>query len=140
MRGEVVLVSFGATWCAPCVWELEALEELRQEYARKPVRFLWVSIETKEQTGDGVLRRYAKSFKVAFPVLRDPDWTAFSRFTDRARVPLIVFFDQQGRVAGPAHRGMSTDPMVFKAKMRAVIDKLLSAEEGGGTPTPSGSQ
>ena len=137
MRGEVVLVSYGATWCAPCVWELQALEELRQEYARKPVRFLWVSIESKEQTRDSVLRHYAKSFKVSFPVLRDPDWTAFSRFTDRGRVPLVVFFDRQGRFAAPAHRGMSTDPIAFKAKMRGVIDSLLNAGEGGATPAAS---
>jgi thiol-disulfide isomerase/thioredoxin len=32
MRGNVVLVSFGATWCAPCVEELRALEELKNEY------------------------------------------------------------------------------------------------------------
>jgi thiol-disulfide isomerase/thioredoxin len=130
MRGEVVLVSFGATWCAPCVWELQALEELRQEYARKPVRFLWVSIESKWQTSNDVLRHYAKSFKVSFPVLRDPEWSAFSRFTDRGRVPLVVFFDRRGRFKAPAHRGMSTDPIAFKAKMRGLIDSLLADEAG----------
>lgn len=133
MRGEVVLVSFGATWCAPCVWEVQALEELRQEYARKPVRFLWVSIESKEQTGDGVLRRYARSYKLSFPVLRDPEWSTFSRFTERGRVPLVVFFDRQGRFAAPAHRGMSADPIAFKAKMRGVIDSLL-ADDAAATP------
>ena len=134
MRGEVVLVSFGATWCAPCVWELQALEELRQEYAGKPVRFLWVSIEGKGQTPDDVLRHYAKSFKVSFPVLRDPDWTTFSRFNERGRVPVVVLFDRRGRFAPPSHRGMSTDPIAFKQKMRGLIDALLREEEGEGAP------
>ncbi|HEV2762204.1 MAG TPA: TlpA disulfide reductase family protein [Pyrinomonadaceae bacterium] len=137
MRGEVVLVSFGATWCAPCVWELQALEELRQEYARKPVRFLWVSIEGKGQTPDGVLRHYAKSFKVSFPVLRDPEWKTFSRFNERGRVPLVVLFDRQGRFSPPAHRGMSTDPIVFKQRMRGLIDALLRGGEGDGAKESS---
>src|ERR1044071_7719606 len=45
MRGDVLVVSFGATWCVPCTWELVAIEELKEEYAGKPVKFLWVSIE-----------------------------------------------------------------------------------------------
>src|SRR6266536_1558074 len=46
MRGNVVLVSFGATWCTPCSTELRALEELLVEYRDKPVKFFWVSIES----------------------------------------------------------------------------------------------
>src|SRR5687768_7189637 len=45
MKGDVLVVSFGATWCVPCTWELVAIEELKEEYAGKPVKFLWVSIE-----------------------------------------------------------------------------------------------
>src|SRR5919112_1493173 len=77
MRGEVVLVSFGATWCKPCEWELEALEALKQEYAGRGVRFLWVSIESDDQTSNELLRDYAKSLKMTIPVLRDPEKIAF---------------------------------------------------------------
>ena len=45
LRGNVVLVSFGATWCAPCSTELRALEELLNEYRAQPVKFFWVSVE-----------------------------------------------------------------------------------------------
>src|SRR5438105_1715097 len=45
MRGQVLVVSFGATWCVPCAWESVAIEELKEEYAGKPVRFLAVNIE-----------------------------------------------------------------------------------------------
>src|SRR6266496_2673450 len=60
LRGNVVLISFGATWCVPCSTELHALEELRREYAGKPVKFFWVSIESDEQVSNDRLRRYAK--------------------------------------------------------------------------------
>src|SRR5919198_1178643 len=45
LKGNVVLVSFGATWCAPCSTELRALNEVLNEYKNKPVKFFWVSVE-----------------------------------------------------------------------------------------------
>jgi peroxiredoxin len=71
LRGSVVLVSFGATWCAPCSTELRALEEILSEYREKPVKFFWVSIERPEEITNAALRRYAKERKLSFPVLRD---------------------------------------------------------------------
>src|SRR2546429_6776893 len=71
LRGNVVLVSFGATWCAPCSTELRALEELRAEYQNQPVKFYWVSIERPEEVSDSALKHYARERKVSFPVLRD---------------------------------------------------------------------
>ena len=53
MRGNVVVVSFGATWCQPCAEELRALEQLRKEFEGKPVRFMWVSVEREEEASDG---------------------------------------------------------------------------------------
>src|ERR1700730_7325255 len=44
LHGNVLLVSFGATWCTPCTAELRALEELTVEYRDKPVKFFWVTI------------------------------------------------------------------------------------------------
>ncbi|HEX5706330.1 MAG TPA: TlpA disulfide reductase family protein [Pyrinomonadaceae bacterium] len=136
MRGEVVVVSFGATWCVPCVWELKAIEELKEEYAGKPVRFLWVSIEEKERTTDRVLRHYAKSNRLTIPVLRDEDKSAFLQFTETTRIPLVVFFDREGRFDAPAHRGMSSDITAYKRLVRARIDPLLI--EKTATPAQEG--
>ncbi|HYN86495.1 MAG TPA: TlpA disulfide reductase family protein [Pyrinomonadaceae bacterium] len=128
MRGEVVVVSFGATWCVPCVWELKAIEELKEEYAGRPVRFLWVSIEEKERTTDRTLRHYAKSNRLTIPVLRDEDKSAFRQFSNVTRIPLIVFFDREGRYAAPAHRGMSSDITAYKQMVRGRVNALLGPE------------
>lgn len=127
MRGQVLLVSFGATWCAPCYEELRALVELKQEYKGKPVNFMWVSMDTKQQTSDAYLRSFAKSLKINFPVLRDPTGLTYAQFSAQRRMPLVIFFDPQGNVASPNHFGMS-DVETYKTKMRGIIDKLLSAE------------
>ncbi len=132
MRGEVVLVSFGATWCKPCVWELEALEELKKEYAGRGVKFLWVSIENDDQTSNDQLRDYAKSLKMTIPVLRDPEKTAFAQFSERVRLPMVVFFDRDGKFAAPKHTGMTPQPEDYKKIMRSRLDALLRSKEGTG--------
>src|SRR5919205_3614187 len=103
MRGNVILVSFGATWCLPCRGELTALEQLKKEYAGRPVRFLWVNIEGADEVSDRHLRDYAKELKLTLPVLRDTTRSAYSDFAARVPsplkqsvrtpVPLVVFID-----------------------------------------------
>jgi thiol-disulfide isomerase/thioredoxin len=127
MRGQVVLVSFGATWCKPCEWELTALEELQEEYARKPVKFLWVSVDTQQQASDAWLRAYAKAHRLTLPVLRDPDHEAFAQFSARLRLPMVVFFDRRGAFVAPKHTGMSPDPIEYKKVIRARLDALLES-------------
>ncbi|HEV2801492.1 MAG TPA: TlpA disulfide reductase family protein [Pyrinomonadaceae bacterium] len=137
MRGEVVLVSFGATWCKPCAWELEALEALKKEYAGRGVKFLWVSIESDEQTSNELLRDYAKSLKMTIPVLRDPEKAAFAQFSERVRLPMVVFFDREGKFVAPKHTGMTPQAEDYKKIIRARLDALLGAQanDAGGTRT-----
>ncbi|MDQ1612565.1 MAG: hypothetical protein QOG00_2496 [Pyrinomonadaceae bacterium] len=138
MRGEVVLVSFGATWCKPCAGELEALEELKREYAGRGVRFLWVSIESDEQTSNELLRDYAKSLKMTIPVLRDPEKIAFAQFSERVRLPMVVFFDREGKFVAPKQTGMTAQIEDYKKIVRARLDALLLAPEGaGGVAAPT---
>ncbi|HVF28249.1 MAG TPA: TlpA disulfide reductase family protein [Pyrinomonadaceae bacterium] len=127
MRGKVVLVSFGATWCVPCAWELAAIEELKDEFKNKPVEFLWVSVETKQEASNALLKHYAKAQRLTIPVLRDFDRTTFAQFSDRVRIPLVVFFDRQGKFVAPAHRGMASEPIQYKNLMRTRIEAILNS-------------
>ncbi|HKP72364.1 MAG TPA: TlpA disulfide reductase family protein [Pyrinomonadaceae bacterium] len=128
MRGEIVVLSFGATWCKPCQWELGALEELKREYQGRGVRFLWASIESDEQAPNDALRSYAKSLKLTIPVLRDPEKLAFAQFSERVRLPMVVFFDREGKFAAPKHTGMTPQPEDYKKLMRSRLDALLAAK------------
>ena len=130
MRGQVVMASFGATWCVPCVWELKAVEELIEEYKGKPVRFLWVSIEERERTSDTMLRNYVKMYRLTLPVLRDETGATFSQFSTNRRIPLAAFFDKEGRLALPLHRGMPSDPIKYKEMVRKRLNSLLAEGEG----------
>ena len=131
MRGNVLLVSFGASWCAPCASELRALEQLKQEYGNRPVKIVWVSIEREGQITDKELRGYAKQNKLTFPVLRDTTNQTFAFFSPRRRIPTVVFFDAECNMVGPAHTGMS-EPEAYKQIMRRRIDALLATSSTRG--------
>lgn len=124
MRGQVVLASFGATWCAPCRTELAALEEIKREYTQKPVRFMWVSIESSEEISNAVLRHRAKEMKLTMPVLRDESVQVFSQFSARKRLPMVVIFDAEGKLSAPPMFGMS-DAETYKIRVREKLDAAL---------------
>ncbi|HEX8557796.1 MAG TPA: TlpA disulfide reductase family protein [Pyrinomonadaceae bacterium] len=128
MRGDVLVVSFGATWCVPCTWELVAVEELKEEYAGRPVRFLWVSIEDPRRTSNNILRHYAKERGLTVPVLRDPGGVALARYEKTGqRIPVVAFFGADGNLSGPVHKGMSQDIALYKQMVRGRVDALLAA-------------
>jgi thiol-disulfide isomerase/thioredoxin len=127
MRGEVLVVSFGATWCVPCTWELVAVEELKEEYAGKPVKFLWVSIENPKAVSNNLLRHYAKERRLTLPVLRDPGGVALAQYEKTGqRIPVLVFFDTEGNLDAPVHKGMSQDIALYKKMVRGRVDALLA--------------
>jgi thiol-disulfide isomerase/thioredoxin len=132
MRGDVLVVSFGATWCVPCTWEQVAVEELKVEYSGKPVRFLWVSIEDTKHVSNNLLRHYAKERRMTVPVLRDPGGVVLAQYEKTsARIPVVVFFDAQGRPNGSAHRGMPQDITAYKQLVRERVNALLAARPNG---------
>jgi peroxiredoxin len=126
-KGNVVLISFGATWCAPCSSELRVLNEVVAEYKEKPVKFFWVNVEAPEQITNAALKRYAKQRSLTFPVLRDSSQAVFSQFSPRVRLPMIIVLNKDGEVDGGAQFGMRSPPDAYKTDIRARLDRLLAA-------------
>jgi peroxiredoxin len=126
LRGSVVLVSFGATWCQPCTTELKALQELLTEFRDKPVKFFWVSVERPEEINNAGLKKYAHERRVTFPVLRDTGQIVYLQFAERVRLPMIVLLNKSGRVDAPVQLGMESQTESYKAHLRARLNKLLA--------------
>lgn len=53
--GRMVLLNFWATWCAPCVKEIPAFEELNAKYSSNKVKVLLVSLDFPNQVESRVL-------------------------------------------------------------------------------------
>jgi thiol-disulfide isomerase/thioredoxin len=137
MRGDVLVVSFGSTWCVPCISELVAIEELKEEYAGKPVKFMWVNIEDPKRTTNNILKYFVKERGLTFPVLRDPGGETLSQYSTGTRIPVMVFFDRGGHLSAPVNHGMMQDITIYKQHLRERVNALLAARADAPAASPA---
>jgi cytochrome c biogenesis protein CcmG, thiol:disulfide interchange protein DsbE len=91
-RGEVVLVNYWATWCAPCWEETPGLIRLSQE-----VKGLAVVGVALDADGAAKVRKFVEEFHVPYPVVM-PERMSQMEFGLEG-VPTTILVDKQGRVA-----------------------------------------
>lgn len=125
LRGEVVVLAFGASWLPLTKNQMEAVKKLADQYAGRGVAVYWVSTESespksKNYASDEQLRELARKYKAT--VLRDPDG-AVSKKLGIDQLPSVVIIDKQGNIASTMG-GM--DPNANLAtQLAARLDKIL---------------
>jgi len=125
LRGEVVVMAFGASWLPLTRNQMEGLKKLADQYAGRGVAVYWVSTESeaansKNFAADEDLRQLARKYKIT--VLRDPDGS-ISRKLGVDQLPSTVILNKQGQVAA-ALGGL--DPGADLARQLAErLDKIL---------------
>jgi thiol-disulfide isomerase/thioredoxin len=113
LNGRVVLVSFFATWCFPCLAELPTLEALQKEHGPQGFQVVLVGLDLE---GERVLAPFAEQYALNFPVLvsDEPMQQGRSAFGLIPALPATFLLDKEGRVAG-AWQGMAGHEDVSKA-------------------------
>jgi thiol-disulfide isomerase/thioredoxin len=66
-RGKVVLVTYWATWCQPCLEELPRLQELSQQYRARGFEIVGVNLDLS----DNDLARFVRDRKMSWPHIRE---------------------------------------------------------------------
>src|SRR5437588_7798457 len=125
LRGEVVVLAFGASWLPLTRNQMESLKKLADQYAGRGVAVYWVSTESdspksKNFADDNQLRDLGRRYKIT--VLRDPDG-ATSKRLGVDQLPSTVIINKQGQVAAVVG---GLDPNADVAKQLAErLDKIL---------------
>jgi len=115
-RSKVVLVSFWASWCPPCVREMPSMNRLQKHLGSDRFRILGVNIG--EQKAD--IETFLKSNKLDFTVLLDPDRKAYDAWKVYV-VPSNFIVDGNGEVHLGSVGGIAWDsPDVIQA-----LEKLI---------------
>ena len=100
VRGEVVVMAFGASWLPLSRQQLESLKKFADDYSGRGVAVYWVSTDSESSgsrnyASDDQLRALATKYKVT--ILRDPDGALSKRF-GVDQLPAFVILDKQGNL------------------------------------------
>lgn len=105
LRGEVVVLAFGASWLPLSKTQLQGIRKLADEYSDRGVVVYWVSTESEDPksknfASDEQLKAFAQKYGLKVTVLRDPDG-AVSKKLGVDQLPSIVIIDKQGNASEP---------------------------------------
>lgn len=117
LQGRVVLLDFWASWCGPCKLSFPAMEKLNQEYEKKGLTIVAVSIDEKREN----MERFLKEMKVSFPTVRDAQQKLVAA-ADVQAMPTSFLVDRTGKVRF-VHDGFYGDQTV--KKYHEEIEQLL---------------
>lgn len=92
-RGQVVMINFWASWCAPCRQEMPLLEAMYRKYKSLGFVLLGVNVEQDSSKAATLL----KSIKVSFPILYD-NKNKVSKQYKVAAMPTTVIIDRDGNM------------------------------------------
>lgn len=67
IKGKVFLINFWATWCAPCIQEMPALQALHNKFKDRGFSVIGIAVDDTEENVREVLQR----FGITYPVILD---------------------------------------------------------------------
>lgn len=95
-RGQVLLVNFWATWCAPCREEMPDLSAMAEDYKDKGLHIVGIGTDDLAKT-----REYALHHPVAYPLLAaDLQGMTLAEALGNTQsvLPFSALIDAQGKV------------------------------------------
>lgn len=93
-RGKVLLITFWATWCGPCVQEIPSLVSLQQEYGPRGFSVIGISLD---QGGPAVVEKMMKKTGINYPVAMGNSRVS-KDFGGIFGIPVSFLVDQSGQV------------------------------------------
>lgn len=128
LRGEVVVLAFGASWLPLSRTQLQGVRKLADEYSNRGVVVYWVSTESEDSKSknfatDEQLKAFSQKYGLKVTVLRDPDGAISKKF-GIDQLPSIIILDKQGNVFGEPISGLDPNGNLA-GQLGSRLDKIL---------------
>jgi peroxiredoxin len=97
LSGDVAVLNFWGSWCAPCRVETPEFQQVYTEVTDQGVQFLGLNVKDQEQFAEA----FVASKGITFPSLYDPKGEVALAFRDypASAIPSTIVLDREGRVA-----------------------------------------
>lgn len=115
-RGQVVMVQFWATYCAPCVKEMPSMQRLRAKLAGRPFTILAVNMGES----DAEVRAFVEKLKVDFTILMDRDGQALAAWKVFV-APSTFIVDPEGRIRYTLQGGAEWDAPQYVERLTSLM-------------------
>jgi peroxiredoxin len=123
-KGKVLLINFWATWCAPCLKELQHFQQMHESMQKDGLEILAISIDeaqTVSQVGP-LINRYGYTFRV----LLDTEGRVVTLYNPNRHSPYSVLVDRKGQIR-MTHEGYTPgDEIAMKNKLKALLEETAS--------------
>ena len=127
LHGSIVVLSFWATWCAPCQQELPRLSALSRQYAGKNIRFVAVSVDEPKDLAK--IAPFVRDHNLQLDIWTGADLDMLERVGLGNVLPGTLILDQQGEIVARV-QGEARDPDITTP-----LDWLLAGKSGS-APAP----
>ncbi len=114
-RGNIVMLNFWATWCAPCREEIPVLVKLSDKHKSKGVKVVGVSVDSENLDG---IKEFIKDYKMKYSVVLTVPGTHLSQ---KETVPMTLLIDEN-RVLSKKYVG-AVDGSIFEKDITSLLNK-----------------
>ena len=116
LRGEVVVVNFWASWCAPCRKELPWLATLHHEIADRGGRVVAVAVDDEGSK----VRKFAERYDLDLPICHDGP-SGLASVIDLPSLPFTLVLDRAGQVALLSTNSTREDFESLRSRVNALV-------------------
>ena len=120
LLGQVVILTFWATWCSPCREELPLLSDYLVKHADAGLQVLAFGLDTRERLSD--VRQVARSVHFPVGLMSDSSAPGYGRIW---RLPVSFTIDRAGRLAEDGWK--EKQPAWTRERLEQVVTPLLTA-------------
>lgn len=97
-EGKSIYVDFWASWCAPCMREMPAASALRGKYTDKPVEFVYLALNDKEEAWKNAMQKAGiENQQHSYLILNSKDAPFISTYNINS-IPRYMIFDSKGQL------------------------------------------
>lgn len=107
LRGDVVVLDFWASWCAPCRAQAPVIDKVARAYEGKDVSVVGVST-SNDDWGRAV--RFAQSLDLQYPSVFDAEGRVAAAYKVQA-LPTLVVIDPSGNVSAVRTRSVREEEL-----------------------------